>query len=102
MNSPRKEPIVCSKDTMAMSIPIILAMEASILLMKGWSGYLAYVMNHKKVSTTLEEILVARNFLEVLAEVLSELPPQCKVKFVIELETNTTPISKPPYGMAPG
>ena len=75
-------------------------MEALTLLMKGWSGGLAYVMDSKKVTLVLEEILVVKEFLKVFLEELSGLPLQHKMEFVIELEANTALISKAPYQMA--
>ena len=67
--------MVCLEDTIVMHVPIILAMEASVLLMKGWSGYFAYVMGHKKVPPTLEEIFVVKNFPKVFLKELNGLPP---------------------------
>ena len=64
--------------------------------MKGWRCYLAYVIDTQKVSTTLEEIPIIRYFPKVFPKELTELPPQCEVEFVIELEANMAPILKSP------
>ena len=42
-----------------------------------------------------------KDFPEVLLEKLNGLPPQLEKEFMIELEVNTTSISKAPYQMAP-
>ena len=63
VNSLGKEPIVCFEGTMAMLALIISVVEALMLLIKGCSGYLAYVMDGKKITPALEKILVVKDSL---------------------------------------
>ena len=56
LNLPRRELVVCFEDTRRMKISIILAMEASNLLLNGWKMYT------KKVSLALKEILIMNEF----------------------------------------
>ena len=59
-------------------------------------------MDSKKVASSLEEIPVVKDFLEVFLKELNRLPPHCEVEFMNELEVNTAPISKVPHQMVPG
>jgi hypothetical protein len=49
--------------------------------------------------TTLEEILVVQEYLDVFPEELSSMPPDRDIEFLIELLPGTPPISKRPYRM---
>ena len=57
-------------------------------------------MDAKKKELTLDGIQAVREFLVVFLEDLSGLPPEWEIESVIEMEANTTPISKAPYCMA--
>lgn len=70
------------------------------MLEDGCQGYLAVVNDRTKGEGKLEEILVVREFPDVFLEELLGLPPECEVKFVVELALGTKPISKSPYRMA--
>nr|GEU89366.1 putative reverse transcriptase domain-containing protein [Tanacetum cinerariifolium] len=48
-----------------------------------------------------EEIVIARDFLEVFLDDLSGLPPVWEIKFRIELIPGATPVAKSPYRLAP-
>ena len=76
-----------------MLVLVISAMKALTLLMKRWSAYLAYIMEGKMVTPTLEEILVVKDFPEVFPIKLNGLLLQRMVEFVIKLDANTAPIS---------
>ena len=49
----------------------------------------------------IEDIPVVREFAEVFPGDLSGMPPDQNIKFVIELQPGTAPISKRPYRMPP-
>ena len=89
--------MACFEDIIEMQIFVISNMEASTLLMKEWIWYLAYVTDTRKVLAALVNIFIVKDFLKVFFEELNGLPYQCKVEFVIELETNMVPISQAPY-----
>ena len=80
---------------------IISALKARRLLEKGCMGYLCYIPASDVVESKLESIPVVREFPEVFPEELPGLPPHREVEFPIDWETNTVPISKAPYRMAP-
>jgi hypothetical protein len=58
----------------------------------------ASMLNQMKV-TTLIEILVVQEYLDIFSEELLGMPPDCDIEFFIELLTGTPPISKRPYRM---
>ena len=59
------------------------------------------VVAHVEASLDLASIPVVCEFLDVFPKDLPGLPPDRDVEFTIELEPNTTPISRRPYHMAP-
>jgi hypothetical protein len=56
---------------------------------------------HHTVAQNLEDIPVACEFPDVFPEDLSGMPPDRDVEFTIELQSDTTPISRRPYKMTP-
>ncbi|KAL0320179.1 UNVERIFIED_CONTAM: Retrovirus-related Pol polyprotein from transposon.6 [Sesamum radiatum] len=77
---------------------IISASKARKILRKEGQGFLAYLINKPKEQNKPEEV---SEFLNVFPEELTSLPPDGEVEFVIELLSNTSPISQTPYQMAP-
>ena len=59
------------------------------------------VLAHAEASPNLASIPMVCEFLDVFPEDLLRLPPDRDVKFSIELEPRTAPISRRPYRMAP-
>jgi hypothetical protein len=53
------------------------------------------------ITSQLEKIPVVREFADVFPDELPSMPPDRDVKFVIELQPGTAPISKRPYRMPP-
>lgn len=47
--------------------------------------------------TSLENILVIQDFMDVFIESIPGLPPRCDIDFTIELIPGATPVSKFPY-----
>jgi hypothetical protein len=54
---------------------------------------------NKVQGTTLNEIRVVQEYLDVFPEDLPGMPPDCDIEFIIELLPGTPPISKRPYRM---
>lgn len=50
--------------------------------------------------TSLENIPVIQDFLDVFLETIPRLPPRCDIDFTIELILGATLISKDPYHMS--
>jgi hypothetical protein len=55
---------------------------------------------HHVVERRLEDIHVAREFLDVFLDDLPGMPPKRAIEFKIELQLSTAPISKAPYKMS--
>ena len=78
--------------------PVVSAMKASRMLIKGCVGYLVSIVDTmKKVVTELVDAHVVCEFLDVFPEELLGLPPDWNIEFKIELLLGTMPISKEPY-----
>ena len=80
---------------------VISAMKASKLLNQGTWSILASVVDTREGETSLTSKPVVRDYPDVFPKDLPGLPPHREVDFAIELEPNTTPISRAPYRMAP-
>ena len=80
---------------------VISAMKASKLLNQGTWSILASVVDTREGETSLTSEPVVREYPDVFPKDLPGLPPHREVDFAIELEPNTTPISRAPYRMAP-
>ncbi|KAJ8773598.1 hypothetical protein K2173_005844 [Erythroxylum novogranatense] len=76
-------------------------MAAERMMSKGCEAYLAYVLDTKADGGRLEDIPIVREFPDVFPEELPGLPPPREIEFSVELLPGTTPISIPPYRMAP-
>ena len=59
------------------------------------------VKEHSNQETHLDEIVVVKEFPDVFPNDLPGLPLDREGEFAIDLVSSTTPISKPPYRMAP-
>jgi hypothetical protein len=66
-------------------LPVVVCIEASV---------------HHTVRKSIEETPVVREFLDVFPNDLPGMPPKRDIKFKIELQPGTTPISKAPYKMS--
>ena len=69
--------------------------------MKGMSWPLYGVVDTLKLGSTLEDILMVKEYLEVFPDDLSRLPLEREVEFEIELVWEATPITKVSYPIAP-
>jgi hypothetical protein len=80
---------------------IILVVTAKKLLRKGYTAYLAYIVDLEKKEIELDKILVVREFPDVFPKELPGLPPEREVEVAIETLSGTTPVAQAPYRMAP-
>ncbi|XP_071699562.1 uncharacterized protein [Rutidosis leptorrhynchoides] len=80
---------------------LISMMKDKKSLAKGWDSFLSYVINDKKEKKTISEIPVVSDFPEVFPDELSGLPPVREVEYKIELLSESTPVAKAPYRLAP-
>ena len=79
---------------------LISAITARKMLRKGCQGYLALVRYTTAEKTSISDIPIACEFLDVFADELPDLPPHREIKFCIDMDQDTAPISMPPYRMA--
>ncbi|KAK4383268.1 Transposon Tf2-12 polyprotein [Sesamum angolense] len=84
IESSGKPKVVFVGDRQVVPVCVISAIEARQLMLEGFEAYLAHVIDDEKVSPTLEEIPVVRDFPEVFPDDLPGLPPHREVDFTIE------------------
>ncbi|KAA3483624.1 DNA/RNA polymerases superfamily protein [Gossypium australe] len=83
-------------------LPIMISsMSAQKYMRKGCDAYLTYVLDTKVSEPKIESVPVVCEYPDVFLEDLPGLPPIREVEFAIELVPGTSPISIPPYRMAP-
>ena len=80
---------------------MISVLETKRLLYKGCKTYLAHVIDTIASKVNLKNVLVVCEFSDVFPDDLSRLPPNRELEFGIEVLPGSTPISIPPYRMAP-
>ena len=72
------------------------------MVRRGCEAYLAFVLvEPESLESRLDEVPVVRKFSDVFLEELLGLPPEREIKFAIEGQLGTNPISILPYWMAP-
>ena len=80
---------------------LISAITTSKMLRKGCQGYLALVKDTTAKKTSISDVLVAYECLDVFLDELPGVPPHREIEFCIDMVSDTAPISMPPYRMAP-
>ena len=80
---------------------MVSALTARRMMGKGCEAFLAYVIDTEKEGQKLDSLPVVNEFVDVFPEDLPGLPPDREIKFSIDLQPGTTPISQAPYRMAP-
>src|SRR5262249_53447790 len=80
---------------------MISTMAARRLLRKGCQGYLATVIDKRIIPEGVDQIPIVNEFPNVFPEELPGLPPEREIEFEIELQPGVSPISIPPYRLAP-
>ena len=76
---------------------LISAITARLMLRKGCKGYLSLVRDTTAEKMSISDVLVACEF----PDELPGLPPHREIEFCIDVVSDTTPISMPPYKMDP-
>ena len=79
---------------------VISALEANRLLHKGCKAYLAHVIDTSTSKVMLESVPIVWEFSNVFPEDLLRLPPDRELEFGIDLFSESTLISIPPYRIA--
>ena len=80
---------------------MILALTVDRLIRKGCEAFLACAISTEGSSTSIANIPMVCRFLNIFSKELPGLPPIRKKKFIIDLVSNTRPISRIPYRVAP-
>ena len=80
---------------------VISAMQGQRFLRKGCEAFLALVLDSKRGQIELENILVVKDFPDVIPEELPGIPPKREVNLSFEILLGITPTSRAPYRMAP-
>ena len=80
---------------------VISATTTRTMVRKGCEAYLAYVMDTKNAEPSLSNIPTVCDYLDVLPEEISGLPPHREIEFAIDVVPSATPASITPYRMAP-
>ncbi|KAL0534846.1 hypothetical protein IC582_029143 [Cucumis melo] len=80
---------------------LISVLKVEKLLRKGCTAFLAHMIVVQREKLKSEDVSVVKEFLDVFPDDLSNLPPNRKIEFTIELLPGTTPISQTPYRMTP-
>ena len=80
---------------------LISAITARKMLRKGCQGYLALVRDTTAEKTSISDVPVACEFLNVFPDEFPGLLPHREIEFYIDVVSNTAPISMPPYRTAP-
>ncbi|XP_048227243.1 uncharacterized protein LOC125369273 [Ricinus communis] len=71
------------------------------MLHRGCQGYLALVKDTSIGKGSVEDVQVVYEYPDVFPEELPRLPPNREIDFCIDMVPGTSPISLPPYRMAP-
>ncbi|XP_017644399.1 uncharacterized protein LOC108485050 [Gossypium arboreum] len=79
---------------------VISALRVEKFVRKGCEAFLAYVSVLYVSDSSIKDIRIVKDFLDVFLEELPRLPPERRVEFGIELFPGTTPVSIAPYRMA--
>lgn len=64
-------------------------------------GYLCHVVDTQIVGATMEQIPIVKEFVDVFPSELPGFPPDREIKFVIDIVSGATLVSRAPYRMAP-
>ncbi|XP_040956130.1 uncharacterized protein [Gossypium hirsutum] len=79
---------------------VISALRAEKLVRKGCEAFLAYVIVTDFEGPFVRDIRIVKDFFDVFPGELPRLPPNCEVKFGLELFLGMAPVSIAPYRMA--
>ena len=74
---------------------------ARTIVRKGCEASLAYVIDTKRVESSLLDIPTVCDYPDVFPKELPRLPPRREIEFAIDVVQGATPTSITPYRMAP-
>ncbi|XP_052487971.1 uncharacterized protein LOC128041712 [Gossypium raimondii] len=80
---------------------VISALRVEKLVRKGYEAFLAYINTSDSEGPSVGDVIIVKDFSDVLPDELPGLPPSREVEFGIELLPGTAPVSIAPYKMAP-
>ena len=80
---------------------LISAITSRKMLRKGCQGYLVLVRDTTAENTSISDVPVAYEFSDIFPDELSGLSPHREIELCIYVVPDITPISMPPYRMAP-
>ena len=80
---------------------VISATTARIMVRNGCEAYLVYVIDTKRVESSLLDIPIVSDYLDVFSEELPGFPPQREIEFAIDVVQGATPTSITSYRMDP-
>ncbi|TYK23869.1 putative DNA/RNA polymerases superfamily protein [Cucumis melo var. makuwa] len=83
------------------SMSLISILKANKLLRKGFTTFLAHMVEVQREKLKREDAPIMKEFLDVFPDNLSTFPPDKEIKFTIELLPRTAILSQAPYRMAP-
>jgi len=79
-----------------MGVKLVLVMKARKLLGKGCERFLCHVVKTKGAESSLEDILMVKEFSDVFSDEIPRMPPLREVEFCIDLIPGAAPISRAP------
>jgi hypothetical protein len=98
--SKHKVLIDCAKKSVKLTTPDGKELEFVTELVVTAKGVANWVKVNQLDASQGPEVPVVSEFPNVFTEELAGMPPDCDIKFVIELMPGTTPIYRSPYRMA--
>ncbi|KAI3790873.1 hypothetical protein L2E82_04266 [Cichorium intybus] len=101
IHTPNGEPLYIYGERRRGDMGIITVTKAQKCLVKGYSSYLAYIINVEVEKKKVDEVRVVREFLDVFPEELPRLSPDRQVEFRIDLVPGAAPVARAPYRLAP-
>ena len=101
LKGPNGEKVVHRCQSPRIGVKLVSVMKARKLLSKGCEGFLCHVVNIEDAKSSLEDIPVVREFLDVFSDEIPGMPPLREVEFCIDLTPRAAPVPRAPYRMAP-
>ncbi|GJY69352.1 putative reverse transcriptase domain-containing protein [Tanacetum coccineum] len=95
------ETLIIQGDRSKTRLSLISCIRTERYISRGYQDFIAQVMDKKSDEKRLEDIPVAREFLDVFPEDLPGLPLFRQVEFKIDLMPGAAPVARAPYRLAP-
>ncbi|XP_069145451.1 uncharacterized protein [Solanum lycopersicum] len=97
---PGTDPLAWEGEYISTPVRIISRLRAKRMVSKGYLAFLAHLKDDTSKVPSIESVSIVREFLDVFPVDLPGMPPDRDIDFCIDLESDTRPISIPPYRMA--